>query len=254
MSIEFDVQNHIAFFTINYPQYMNALDAAALIKLNTAVKEFNDDSGLRAGIISGSGSKSFCTGFNLKTSGTSSDSGKPETQDINFLKGFNTNKPLIAAINGAALGGGLELALMCDIRIAASHAAFGMPEVLHGLMPGWGGTQRLPRQISKCRAAELIFTGKTIDAAEAYRIGLINYVVNAEELMETAVSEAELICRAAPLAVQAAKEAMNRGSEVSLEDGLSIEQALLLYLQGTEDFKEGIRAFRQKRAPEYRGS
>ena len=161
-------------------------------------------------------------------------------------------KPIIAAINGLALGGGLEIALACDIRIASEKARLGCPEVTLGLIPGWGGTQRLPRMVPWCKAAEILLMGKIIDAQEAYRIGLVNDVVPLEQLMPKAREYAETISKAAPLAVWAAKEAMVRGTSLTLEDGLRLENSLNAYLMGTEDYNEGTTAFVDKRKPDYK--
>jgi len=159
---------------------------------------------------------------------------------------------MIAAINGAALGGGLEIALACDLRIASENAIFGMPEVSLGLIPGWGGTQRLPRIIPLVKAAELLLTGKPISAAEAYRIGLVNKVVPPSELMPAARAMAETICRRAPLAIRAAKQAMVQGIDVSLPEGLKLERELNDFLVSTEDFEEGRRANLEKRQPVFK--
>jgi enoyl-CoA hydratase/carnithine racemase len=168
------------------------------------------------------------------------------------MRGFELWKPLIAAINGLALGGGLEMALACDIRIASENARLGTPEVNLGLIPGWGGTQRLPRMIPWCKAAEILLMGRLIDAQEAYRIGLVNKVVPQAEVMTAAKEWAEVICRVGPLAVRAAKEAMVRGFSMPLEDGLRLENSLIGYLMGTEDFVEGTTAFVEKRKPVYK--
>ena len=165
---------------------------------------------------------------------------------------FDLWKPMIAAINGTVLGGGLEIALTCDIRIASEKAQFGTPEVTLGLLPGWGGTQRLPRMIPWCKAAEICLMGKIIDAQEAHRIGLVNTVVPPDEVMPTAMKWAQTICKAAPLAVRSAKEAMIRGSDMNLDDGLRLEWELLGYCTTTEDFIEGPKAFIEKRKPEYK--
>ena len=168
-------------------------------------------------------------------------------------RGMDLWKPLIAAINGFCLGGGLEIALGCDIRIAGEKARLGVPEVTLGLIPGDGGTQRLPRAVPRCKAAEMLLMGKMIDAQEAYRIGLVNAVVPPEEVMSTAREWAESICKAGPLAVRAAKQAMLRGCEMPLNDGLRLEFMLNAYVTSTEDFKEGTTAFVEKRKPVYKG-
>jgi enoyl-CoA hydratase/carnithine racemase len=161
-------------------------------------------------------------------------------------------KPLIAAVNGLALGGGLEIVLACDIRIASEKARFGTPEVTLGLIPGWGGTQRLPRMLPWCKAAELLLMGRPIDAQEACRIGLVNKVVPPEQVMPTAKEWAEVICQAGPLAVRAAKEAMIKGSGMPFEDGLQLESSLFNRIMDTEDYAEGIAAFNEKRRPVYK--
>ena len=155
------------------------------------------------------------------------------------MRGLELWKPMIAAVNGACLGGGLELALACDLRIASENATFGLPEVTLGLIPGWGGTQRLPRIVSPANAAELLLTGRPIVALDARRIGLVNKVVPPEELMSTAMQLAEILCRPAPLAVRAAKQAMIQGTSLSLDDGLKLEKTLTDFLVTTEDFNEG---------------
>ena len=154
---------------------------------------------------------------------------------------------MIAAVNGAALGGGLEIALACDLRIASENATFGVPEVTLGLIPGWGGTQRLPRVIPLAKAAELLLTGRPIGAQEAYRIGLVNKVVPLAELMPTAKQMAGMLCRPAPLAVRATKQAMIQGMSLSLGDGLELEKNLNDFLVTTQDFDEGCEAFIEKR-------
>ena len=162
-------------------------------------------------------------------------------------------KPIIAAVNGIAVGGGLEISLACDLRIAAENATFGVPEVNLGVIPGWGGTQRLPRAIPAAKAAELLFFGHSIDAQEAYRIGLVNKVVPLDELLPTAEEWAQRLCEIPPLAVRAAKEAMIKGVEMNLEDGLRLETKLIDFLFTTEDHKEARQAFIEKRKPELKG-
>ncbi len=166
---------------------------------------------------------------------------------------FPPMKPLIAAMNGMALGGGMEVALACDLRILSEKARVGFPEVTLGLLPGWGGTQRLPRMVPWCKAAEILLMGRVINAEQALKMGLVNIVVPPEEVLDTAKLWARIICQAAPLAVRAAKEAMVRGFSMPLEDGLRLESSLNTYLATTDDFNEGITAFINKRKPDYKG-
>mgnify|MGYP001109296194 CR=1 FL=1 len=214
--------------------------------------DFRDDGELWVGIVTGAGDRAFCAGADIKELLPLMKEHKetwayPSTP----MRWFDVWKPLIAAVNGLALGGGLELVLACDIRIASEKSRFGVPEVTLGLIPGWGGTQRLSRMIPGCKAAELLLKGTPIDAQEAYRIGLVNKVVPPEQVMPTAKEWAEVICRAGPLAVRAAKEAMIRGGNMTLDDGLRLEHSLIGSLFGTEDFIEGTTAFVEKRKSEF---
>lgn len=254
MVIEYAKEDKVAIFTIYHP-VMNTMNVEGLRELSEAMMDFRDDPELWIGIITGVGEKAFCAGADVKDmlpfirdNLPSSPWAVPDTP----MRGLEMWKPLIAAINGLALGGGLEIALACDIRIASEKALFGTPEVTLGLLPGWGGTQRLPRVVPWCKAAELLLTGKTIDAQEAYRIGLVNTVVPSEAVMPTAREWAETICQAGPLAVRAAKEAMVVGSSMTLADGLSLENDLAAYLVHTEDFAEGTAAFVEKRKPVFK--
>jgi len=255
MAINYVKEGNIATFTINRPEAMNAMNVQSLRELSEAMIDFRDDPELWVGIITGAGEKAFCAGADigdmlpfLKENLPDN----PEAMPLTHMRGLEIWKPLIAAINGMALGGGLEIALACDIRIASEKARFGVPEVTLGLIPGWGGTQRLPRMIPWCKAAELLFTGKLIDAQEAYRIGMINIVVPPETVLTTAKEWAEAICRAGPLAVRAAKEAMVKGSSMTLEDGLKLENDLEGFCVHTEDFIEGTTAFTEKRKADYK--
>ena len=251
MGVDYTKEGRIAIFTINHPQVRNALNMEAIRELQKAMIDFRDDPELLVGIITGAGEKAFCAGADVTDTLTFMKEHRdtPEAFPALPTRGLDIWKPLIAAINGLALGGGLELVLACDIRIASENARLGVPEVSLGLIPGWGGTQRLPRAIPWAKAAELILMGRTIDAQEAYRIGLINKVVALEQLMPTAREWAGIICQRAPLAVRAAKEAMIRGCSMTLEEGLRLENSLENYLLGTEDFTEGITAFLEKRKP-----
>jgi enoyl-CoA hydratase/carnithine racemase len=254
MPIDYKKEGHIAIFTINRPEAMNAMNMETLRGFHQAIEDFRDDDELWVGIVTGAGEKAFCGGADIKDTLPFMQKHSHDTWSFppSIMRGIELWKPLIAAINGMALGGGLEIVMACDIRIAAENARLGTPEVTLGLIPGWGGTQRLPRAIPQCKAAELLLTGKLIDAQEAYRIGLVNQVVPQADVLSTAKEWAEAICKAAPLAVRSAKEAMLRGCDMTLEDGLRLENALVAYVMGTEDFTEGTTAFVEKRKPNYK--
>jgi len=254
MAIDYKKEGKIAIFTINRPEAMNAMNMAGIRELNEAMTDFRDDPELWVGIITGAGEKAFCGGADIKDTLMFMKEHRQNQWAFppSIMRGFELWKPLVAAINGMALGGGLEIALACDIRIASETARLGTPEVNLGLIPGWGGTQRAPRMVPWCKAAELLLMGRIIDAQEAYRIGLVNKVVPQAEVMPTAREWAQALCQAAPLAVRAAKEAMVRGYEMTLEDGLKLENALVAYVMGTEDFTEGTTAFVEKRKPVYK--
>jgi len=254
VSLDYKKEGHIAIFTINRPRAFNSINLETWNNIHDAMVDFRDDPDLWVGIVTGSGSKAFCAGADIEETlpfmqeTRHSHREWPDTP----MYGLDIWKPLVAAINGVALGGGLEIALACDIRIASENARLGTPEVTLGLLPAWGGTQRLPRMIPWCKAAELVLTGKPIDAQEAYRIGLVNQVVSREELMPTARQWAETICQAGPLAVRSAKEAMIKGTSTNLNDGLLIERELSARVFETADYKEGTAAFLEKRKPDFK--
>jgi enoyl-CoA hydratase/carnithine racemase len=254
MAVDYQKEGRIAIFTLNRPEALNAVDPETAGELNQAFHDFEKDDSLLVGIITGAGSKAFSIGADVDTMlpNIKKFAGQ-EAGPLNLANGLNSWKPMIAAVNGAALGGGLEIALACDLRIASENAIFAMPEVTLGLIPGWGGTQRLPRVIPLAKAAELLLTGKPISAQEAYRIGLVNRVVTLAELMPAARQMAELLCKRAPLAVRAAKQAMIQGIDVSLEGGLKLERKLNDFLVNTEDFDEGCKANIEKRQPVFKG-
>jgi len=254
MAIDYKKEGRVAIFTINRPEAMNAMNMETMREFRQAITEFRDDPELWVGIITGVGEKAFCGGADIKDTLPFMKEHSREVWSFppSIMRGLELWKPLIAAINGMALGGGLEIVLACDIRIAAENARLGTPEVTLGLIPGWGGTQRLPRAIPKCKAAELLLMGKLIDAQEAYRIGLVNKVVPQAEVLSTAKEWAQVICQAGPLAVRSAKEAMLKGCDMTLEDGLRLESALVAYVMATEDFAEGTKAFVEKRKPNYK--
>ncbi|MFC1952727.1 enoyl-CoA hydratase/isomerase family protein [Chloroflexota bacterium] len=254
MTIDYQKEGSTAIFTINYPEVMNALNQERLRELTEAMIDFRDDPSLRIGIITGAGNKAFCAGFDLR--GEPSDnirSESSETPQLTFMRGLKLWKPLIAAINGYAFGGGFEIALACDIRIAADGAELGLTEATLGLMPGWGGTQRLPRIIPYGKAAEMMLTGKRINAQEALKINLVSQVVPQKELINTAKEWAGKISELAPLAVTGIKEAMIRGQSMSLEDGLQLESKILGKIIDSRDAAEGRKAFMEKRKPVYKG-
>jgi enoyl-CoA hydratase/carnithine racemase len=252
MAIDFKKEGRLAVFTLDRPQAMNAIDVATGRELGEAMVAFEADPELWVGIVTGAGDEAFCVGADIKDALPFMKENGHKAFPAGPMRGLEVKKPLIAAINGLALGGGLELALACDVRVASEKAQLGLPEVTLGLIPGWGGTQRLPRLIPMARAAEMILTGRPISAAEAHRLGLVNEVVPPDGLMAAARKWAEVICRAAPLAVRAAKEAMLKGLGLPLNEGMEIESTLEAYLLDTQDHAEGVTAFMEKRKPVYR--
>lgn len=252
--VKFEKQKRIAIFTIDRAQARNAMNAQGIQELHDRMLEFSNDQELWVGVISGADDKAFCGGADVKemVSFQQAHPGQYWDRPNTPMRGLEIWKPLIAAINGVALGGGLEIVLACDIRIASENAWFGTPEASLGLMPGWGGTQRLPRMIPWAKAAEMLLGGKVINAQEAYRIGLVNQVVPPPEVLPTAIQWAESMCQLGPLALRAIKQAMVKGLSISMESGLEMEKELVKYLVSTEDFAEGVRAFVEKRKPEYR--
>ena len=254
MSIDYKKEGKIAIFTLNRPEALNSIDPESLEQLSRALIDFRDDDAMMVGIITGAGDRAFSVGADIKTMLPEIKKfiGQPSAGPPTIMPGLDLWKPMIAAVNGVCLGGGLEIALGCDLRIASENATFGLPEVTLGLIPGWGGTQRLPRVVPLANAAELLLTGRPIVALEAHRIGLVNKVVPLDELMPTARQLAEILCRPAPLAVRAAKQAMIQGTSLSLEGGLGLEKTLTDFLVTTEDFDEGCKAFAEKRRPVFK--
>jgi enoyl-CoA hydratase/carnithine racemase len=253
-NIIYEKKGPVAVLTINREKALNALNAATSREMQTAWEDFRDDNSLRVAILTGVGEKSFSTGMDLvaTAAGENQFEGRPAPFG-GFTKRLPIYKPIIAAINGYCLAGGMELALTCDIRICTPDARFGLPEVRWAIMPGAGGTQRMPRAIPQAWANYLILTADQMDAETALRIGLISHIVPKEELMNRAMQIANTICERGPLAVRTAKEAILRGLDMPLEHGLAYEDVLLGRLMATEDAKEGPRAFAEKRKPEYKG-
>lgn len=262
MSIRVERDGPVAILTIDRPEVHNALDFATSDALVEAWVRFRDDDELRVAILTGAGERAFCAGADLRGVGdfyrTLTSAQRLRRSELAPGLGGITNnlpvdKPIIAAINGHCLAGGLELALACDLRIAAEHATFGLPEVTLGIIPGAGGTQRLPRLVGPERALDLILTGRRIDAREAERIGLVSRVVPLAEVRGAALAVARAIAANAPLAVRAARTAVWRGLDLPLEEGLRLEQLLAEPVRQSEDAQEGPRAFLEKRRPEFKG-
>lgn len=252
----FEAENGIGIVTINRPKALNALNAATIYELDRMFDELAKDDTVKAVILTGSGQKSFVAGADItEMQAMSAIEGRNwgKLAQAVFNKIENLPKPVIAAVNGYALGGGCEISMACDIRIAAENAKFGQPEVSLGIPPGFGGTQRLPRLVGKGRAKELLFTADMIDAEEAYRIGLANKVVASEELMETAKAMAQKIMSRAPIAVQVCKAAVNEGMDTDLESGVAYEAEVFGLCFATDDQKEGMTAFVEKRKAVFTG-
>ena len=245
----------VALITLNRPEKRNALNGQLRCAFLGALDAAARDHSVRAVIVTGAGDKAFVAGADI-----GEFDGRSPVDQYRVMKAPSiydaierSAKPVIAAINGYCLAGGLELALACDIRIAAEHAEFALKEVQRGIIPGGGGTQRLPRAIPLNIALELMLTGDHIDAREAHRLGLVNHVVPAEQLMPTAEAIAHKICANAPLAVRAIKEAAYRGLDTTLDEGLRLESLLAKAIRHTEDSKEGPRAFAEKRPAVFKG-
>jgi enoyl-CoA hydratase len=249
-------RNGVVYVTINRPDKLNALNDQVMADLKSCFESVQDDAEARAVILTGAGEKAFVAGADIGVLAAQSPvEGKERSirgQGIlNLIE--NLGKPVIAAINGYALGGGCELAMACTMRVAAENARLGQPEVKLGILPGYAGTQRLPRLVGKGRALELILAGEPITAAEAWRIGLVNQVVSAQELMPACDKLAAKILANAPLAVRFAMEAVNRGCEMTQEQGQFLEATLFGLCCTTADMKEGTRAFLEKRPPKFTG-
>ena len=252
--IIYEKRGPVAVLTINREGALNAIAGQTSREMQRAWEDFRDDDDLRVAILTGVGEKSFSTGMDLVATarGENQFAGKPAPFG-GFTKRTPIYKPIIAAINGFCLAGGMELALTCDIRICTPEARFGLPEVRWAIMPGAGGTQRMPRAIPLAWANYLILTADQMDSDTAFRIGLVSHVVPREELMDRAMAIANMICERGPLAVRAAKETILRGMDMPLEHGMAYEDLVLGRLMATDDAKEGPRAFAEKRKPEYKG-
>ena len=246
----------IAYVTVNRPKVLNALNTPTWSDLRTAFEDARDDAAVLGVILTGVGDKAFIAGADISELAQAAafdaqQSSRFGQQVLDLIE--NLGKPVVAAVNGFALGGGCETAMACTIRIAVETARFGQPEVALGLVPGGGGTQRLPRLVGKGRALQLILSGEMITAQEAYRIGLVNEIVPAAELITRAEAILRKIGANAPIAIRFALEAANKGMETSQGEGLLLEAAYFGLCAATEDKKEGTTAFLEKRAPQFRG-
>jgi enoyl-CoA hydratase/carnithine racemase len=255
-NVRYEKKGPIAYVTVNRPKVLNALNTPTWTDLQAAFADAKADPSVQGVILTGAGEKAFIAGADIAELADIDAYGAEESS--RFGQGVldlieNLGKPVIAAINGFALGGGCETAMACTMRIAAEHARFGQPEVKLGLLPGGGGTQRLPRLVGKGRALQLILTGETISAQEAYRIGLVNEVVPATGLIERAEAILKQIMANAPIAVKFSLEAANKGLETSQSEGLALEASYFGICAATADKKEGTSAFLEKRAPKFQG-
>jgi len=256
-SVEINVENRIATITLNRPEAMNSVDPEMRALLHRTWDRIRTDDEIWVAIITGAGEKAFCTGTDLKKSMPTNETfarqmfARPHSDAL--IAGLNTDKPLIAAVNGYAMGGGMELALACDIRICSQNAQFALSEVKVGSMPGSGGTQRLPRFVGMSDAMLMLLTGDRADADEALRIGLVSKVVPQAELLATARSIAERIAANAPLSVRAVKRMVQQGQDMPLSHALDAERYVFGLLFNSEDRIEGRKAFAEKRKPRYKG-
>ena len=255
-TLQFEIRDGIAFITLNRPEKLNALNDRVVEELSDAAGRIAAEEEIRGAILTGAGQKAFAAGADIsELAGQGPFDGKARAlKGQAMLRRLETcGKPVLAAINGFALGGGCELALACHLRIASETAKFGQPEVKLGITPGYGGTQRLPRLVGRGAALHMILTGEAIDAQQALRIGLVSQVVPASDLPAAAEKMMRGILKNAPLAISLALEAVERGLDMTLEEGLLLEANHFGLLASTRDMKEGLTAFLEKRAPGFEG-
>lgn len=255
--LQVDVVDRVATLTINRPDKLNALDDATMAELGRAIEQVRGDAAVAGIVVTGAG-RAFVAGADISElrskSGPQMYALARRGQDV-FRRFETSPKPVVAAINGFALGGGCELAMACHVRIAAESAKFGQPEVKLGITPGYGGTQRLTRLVGRGRALQLLLTGEMIDANEAWRIGLVNRVVpTGDQAVEAARAMIGQMLANGPLALAQCIEVVNRGADISIEEALALEAAAFAMLASTEDMREGTSAFLEKRAPAFRGA
>jgi len=255
-NVLYEKKDGIAYVTLNRPKVLNALNQRTWQDLRAAFEDARDDATVRGVILTGAGDKAFIAGADISEiahiTAVDAEQSSRYGQDVLTLI-ENLGKPVIAAVNGFALGGGCETAMACTIRVASEHARFGQPEVTLGIIPGGGGTQRLPRLVGKGRALQIILSGAMITAQEAYRIGLVNEVVPADNLIRRAETILNQIAGNAPIAVKFSLEAANKGLETSQSEGLALEASYFGICAATEDKKEGTSAFLEKRVPQFQG-
>jgi len=255
-NVLYEKRGATAYVTVNRPKVLNALNQKTWADLRTAFEDARDDAAVRGVIVTGAGDKAFIAGADISelaslTAIEAEDSTRDGQAVLDLIE--NLGKPVIAAVNGFALGGGCETAMACTIRVASENAKFGQPEVKLGIIPGAGGTQRLPRLVGKGRALKLILSGEIISAQEGYRIGLVNEVVPSADLIQRAEAILAQINSNAPLAVKFSLEAVNQGLETSQSEGLLLESSLFAICAASEDKREGTSAFLEKRAPQFHG-
>lgn len=250
------VENQVATITFNRPKVLNAVNREMMLELNNAVNKCKEDESMKAVILTGAGDKAFVAGADITES-----KGKSPREIMKFMElSHNTlrlmetmEKPVIAAVNGFALGGGVEISMACDVRFASDKARFGQPEILLGLIPGWGGTQRLARLIGIGRAKELIMSGEQITAQRAYEIGLVNRIFPAEQLMEETKKFTQRLAGMPSFAIKMAKYAINYGYDLALDNARNLEIQCVSQCFSTQDLKEGLAAFLEKRKPNFMG-
>jgi enoyl-CoA hydratase len=252
----YEKSNGIATITLNRPEALNAFSKEVVEEILQAIEDVKGDETIRVVVLTGAGEKAFSAGADIKAmSGmTALKARELSLMGEKLCTSFeNLEKPVIAAINGYALGGGLEVAMSCDLRIASENAKMGQTEVNIGLIPGWGGTQRLTRLVGMSKAKEMVYTGRIIDAKTAEQIGILNMVVPADKFRETVRQFAQELATRAPVAVRVAKVLINRGSDIGLESALALEREGFGVVGSSEDLKEGVSAFTEKRKPVFKG-
>lgn len=255
MGVDFTIEGNVAYITLNRPEAMNALDPESTARLSEIWAEVRNNPQIRVSVLTGAGEKAFCTGTDMKKTPVPDDcmaalyykEGQPIVPHMKMWK------PIIACVNGFAIGGGLEMALACDLMICSTNAKFGLTETKVASLAGLNGTQCLPRAVPRAVAMKMLLTGELIDAAEALRVGLVSDVAEPEKLMELARKYAEKIAGNAPLSVMAAKQAVVTGMDLPLQHAIDFSYLLWGTLRDTEDRKEGFQAFAEKRAPHYKG-